>query len=431
MRARRKNREKSERERRRGKRHERKTGKADRGGMTGETRAEETASERRTEKKAIVDDMFLLRDRVCSGGLPAMRKYVSPIEADVATLFREAGYSKIEKIGCGAYGLDLTGETPLDAQAGGNADCPLREAMKDETALFAACLDANGAPRRAAATSGLVALKPTYGAVSRYGIYSAASSGDVAGFVARDAKACATAYGIAARHSDRDGTSEPDEAGTRRAKAERARGIARVVVLDDFLDGVDAATRNRIAEFEAGLNAAGIKTERATCRLIRMSNIPWNVILCAETRANLAKIDGMRFGECPERHSSVDEAYETERTNGFPAMIKCAIAYGAFALESDRYAARFDRALRLRRLVRNEFDRLFETFDAAVLPACSKAAYSESDYASLSPFCENAYSAPASITGLPALVARGVQTIGRMRADEALLDYCERCEAMQ
>ena len=132
---------------------------------------------------------------------------------------------------------------------------------------------------------------------------------------------------------------------------------------------------------------------------------------------------------CIFNFTNIDELYTNSRTEAFGELLKTTILFGSETLSTENYMKVYDKALRMRRVIKEEFNKIFENCDALLLAACSKLKYT-SDFANDKniPFTENKYTAPASITGLPAVVAGGVQLVGKEFSEYALLDIVKMYE---
>jgi aspartyl-tRNA(Asn)/glutamyl-tRNA(Gln) amidotransferase subunit A len=150
--------------------------------------------------------------------------------------------------------------------------------------------------------------------------------------------------------------------------------------------------------------------------------------MCAELCNNENRFEGMKYGYHTKRYQTIGELYTKSRTEAFGILTKTAILYGSEVLAAGNYERCYDKGLRIRRLVAEAFTNEFAHDTAAgqtaiLLPACAKRAYSLADVEAnpYLAFEENRFTAPAAITGLPALVAEGVQLVGPAFSDAALL----------
>ena len=363
-------------------------------------------------KKIVVDDMLLTTDAPTSAGSKILEGYQSPIAADAILRATAAGYVVYDKAPVGEFAIDLLGETasrgakPRD----GILQNAAAEAVLSKTATAALCLDVNGYPRRAAAQTGLICLKPTYGSISRQGVVSVAPSGETVDILAREVEDCRELFNAVTEQS-----------------TIKAPQIRRVAILTSFDDGINDEIKQKINAAVSNLENSGISTTYIENNTILAAKTAWNVILCAELCKNAARYDGIRYGYRTATFSSLDELYTRSRTEGFGDLVKAAILWGAEVRSVQNYQKVYDKSLRVRRVIVNEFSKIFEDFDAVLLPACSSMTYTAEQVETdkYIAFDENRYTAPASITGLPSVISGGVQLIGKADAEEALLDVAK------
>lgn len=360
-------------------------------------------------KRIVADDMFLTTGRASVASSKMLDGYQSLIDAEVLLRAKAAGYILYGIAPAGEFGIDLLGET---AAGGAYIQNGTLKNLSAQTLLWndataALCFDVNGYPRRAAAQAGLVCLKPTHGAISREGIVSVAPSAETVDVLAKSAKDCRELF---------DAVAE-------KGKAE-VSVIRRVAVLTDLQNDVDGDVKQKIETALKNLEKSGIRTTYVENGVFCVAKAAWNVILCAELCKNTARYDGVRYGHRAEKFSTLEELYTTSRTEGFGDLIKAAILYGSEVLSSENYQKIYEKALRVRRVIAEEFAKLFEQFDAVLLPACSSMVYAEEQLKTdkYVAFEENRFTAPASLTGLPAVVAGYVQLIGKANAEHALLN---------
>lgn len=360
-------------------------------------------------KNIIADDMLLTTGIPTSAGSKMLDGYQSFIESEAIMRVKAAGYTLVGKADVGEFGIDLIGETSARGAfvCNGTLKNASAEALIKGDATGALCLDVNGSPRRAAAQSGLVCLKPTYGAISRYGVISVVPSGETVSILAKSTEDCRDLFYALANPNETECTS-----------------VRRVAVLTSLNDGIEEGVKQVIGTAIPKLQNSGISTTYIENRTISLAKAVWNSLLCAELCKSTARYDGIRYGYRAESFSSLEELYTNSRTEGFGDLVKAAILWGSEVLSAQNYKNIYEKALRVRRVIADEFSKLFEDFDAVLLPTCSKIEYTEEEVArdKYIAFEENSYTAPASLTGLPAVVAGGVQLIGKANAEHALLD---------
>lgn len=384
-----------------------------------------TKNDTAAERCVVVDDMILTKDMPTAAGSKMLDGYMSLFDAEVVTKLNNAGYTVAGKANVGEFAIDLVGETsyygvPMDGAALVNAAAAI---VKAGDVPAAVCFDVNGSVRRAAAQSGLVCVKPTYGTVSRYGTIPVACSGETVCVMAEDIDGCRTLLDVLAGHDDKDGTSL-SEAQCDRVKKSDAKPAARVAIVKDLSAGVDADAAAKLAQAKDALAAKGIEVCEIDAAEIAAARIAWNILMSAELCNNVSRYDGVKYGYRTQNFTNIDELYTNSRTEAFGELLKTAILFGSDALSTDNYMKVYDKALRIRRVVAESFDKIFGEFDAVLAPVCSKMSYTEDDVKANKyiAFEENRYTAPASITGLPTVVAGSVQLIGGMFSENMLFE---------
>ncbi len=352
--------------------------------------------------KVILDDMILTKDMPTTAGSKMLCGYMSVFVATVVEKLTEKGFEITGKCPVGEMGIDVAGETCYTGKADIGATLDSADAI--------VCFDVNGAPRRFAAQNGAVFIKPTYGIVSRFGTVGAACSGECVGVMAKAADSCESVLAAIVGKDDRDGTMHADEL-CKKAVAEK-KAIKKVAV---FTMGAD------LGNAKATLEANGIEVTELDAGVIEGANAAWNILMCAELCNNVSRFDGIKYGYRTQNYKNLDELYTFSRSEAFGDLLKTAIIYGSDALSSANYMAKYDKSLRVRRVIVDALAKILAEYDAIMLPACSKKEYDGSESA----FTENKYTAIASISGLPAVISGGVQFIGSAFADGSLLELAK------
>ena len=378
------------------------------------------------EKIIVVDDMILTVDTPTTAGSKMLDGYMSLFESEALTRLSDAGYVLGGKADVGEFAIDLLGETSARGAlvADGTIKNAAAEIVASKDALAAICLDVNGSVRRAAAQSGLVSLKPTYGTVSRYGVIPVACSGDTVSVLASKADDCHEILDVISGHDAKDGTSHSDELCAKLKKTAPRAAVRRVALLTSMNAGIDADVKAKLNAAVDALKESGIEVVLVENEIIASARPAWNVLMCAELCNNVSRYDGVKFGHRAQSFSGIDELYTNSRTEAFGELLKTAIIFGSETLSTENYMKVYDKCLRTRRVIVEEFAKLFAEFDAVMMPACSSMAYTEAQVAANKylAFEENLYTAPASVSGLPAVVAGGVQLVGPAFSENTLLD---------
>jgi aspartyl-tRNA(Asn)/glutamyl-tRNA(Gln) amidotransferase subunit A len=378
-------------------------------------------------KNLVLDDLILTRDLPTTAGSKMLDGYKSLFEAEVVTRLKKAGYTVAGKTNVGEFGIDLLGETSYFgacAKEDGTLVYAANELLEQGAACAAVQLDAQGAPRRGAALSGQVFVKPTYGTVSRFGTISVACSGEAVGVAAKTAADCRAALTAMAGYDEKDGTSLPA------SMYKETGAVKKVAVITDLLDAADAATQEKIAAFQTFLESKGIACTKVENKLLTAAKTAWNALMTAELCNNVSRYDGVKYGYRTKNYTNIDELYTNSRTEAFGTVLKSAILLGSSVLSTNNYDKMYDKSMRIRRLLVEAMNGLFAEYDAVLIPACGKTAYTlaEVEANPYLAFEESLFTAPASITGMPAVVVGGVQLMGPAFSENSLLDVAESYE---
>lgn len=372
-----------------------------------------------------VDDTILVKDYPATAGSKMLETFVPLFSAEAVEKVVAAGYTLSGKTAVGEFGLDLYGETSV------NDICAAATLVADGEVKAALNVDLNGAPRRAAAIKGVTFVKPTYGTVSRYGIIAAACSGEQIGVTAKDADTAAEILGVIAGHDAKDGTSLKQDK-YEYSTDSSAKGM-KVALVKELYAAADDAVKAKIDSAVAAYKKAGAEVEEISVSNLDEIKTAWTILMSAETTNNLSRFDGVKYGYRTEKYKNIDELYVGSRTEAFGFLTKATIIYGSDVLSKGRYEVCYDKALRIRRVAVETLTELFTKdggYDALLMPAYSKAdfeGYPVED-AFQKVFAESLFTAPASITGMPAVVSSGVQLLGDYFCDGKLLALAKTLE---
>lgn len=297
--------------------------------------------------------------------------------------------------------------------------------------------DTGGSIRQPAAFCGCVGLKPTYGRVSRYGLFAFASSLDQVGPLTRTVEDCARVLTVIAGHDPRDTTSEPrpDEDFTRavRDAGKSLAGLRLGIPRDFFGEGLADEVRTAC---EAALERArelGAELVDVELPPTDIASAAYYIIAMAEASSNLARYDGVRYGRrAPDAHT-LEELYVESRSQGFGEEVKRRIMLGSYVLSSGYYDAYFRKAAQTRRLIRDAWCKVLGGCDAIATPVAPVVAWPLGSHATdpLQAYLMDAYTIPVNLAGLPGLslpvglgaesgMPVGLQLIGKA-FDEATL----------
>lgn len=362
-----------------------------------------------SEKAIVLEDMILTKDMPTTAGSKMLDGYMSLFDAEIVTKLKNAGFEISGKASISEFGFDLIG-------------CADPEIVNEAMAVVG--LDVNGTQRRAAAQNSFVNVKSTYGTVSRFGTIPVACSGECASVSAVSAENALQVLSAIIGHDDKDGTSLDEK--TCASIFENNTKAGKIAVLNSFVEGLSPDAKEAFDKAVKSLSDSGIKVEFIDDAVICLSNKAWNVLMCAELCNNVSKYDGVKYGYRAKSFSNIDTLYTNSRTEAFGSLLKKAILFGSETLSTENYMKVYDKALRCRRVIAEAFAKLFENYDALLIPAVSTLDYSGKNEEFV--FEENFYTAPASITGLPAVTVGNAQFIGKAFSEKSLLDLARLVE---
>ncbi len=375
-----------------------------------------------------VDDTLLVKGVEATAGSRILEGFKPLFSAEVVERLLQKGYTLSGKTHVGEFGLDLCGEWSAYAEP----TAPLRgaaaELVKNGSVKAALSVDINGAPRRAAALSGVDFLKPTYGTVSRYGVISTAASGEAVGVSAADAAGIAEVMKVIAGHDEKDGTSLKNESYDYTLQTDLAG--KKVAVVTDLLEKTNEKSKEQLRAATQKLQNQGVMLEEISLDIFEAANTAWQILMTAETCNNLSRYDGVKYGHRTERYKDIDELYVKSRTEGFSFYTKAVILYGSNVLSKNRYQSCYQKALKVRRVMADTMKELFEKYDAVLLPVIGQFSYEPYDIYSAfeTVYKESVFTAMANLIGLPALVSGGVQLMGKAFSESDLLSLAAAME---
>lgn len=301
---------------------------------------------------------------------------------------------------------------------------------------FALGTDTGGSIRQPASFNGVVGVKPTYGAVSRYGVVAMASSTDTIGCFATNADDASLVMEVMAGRDTKDMTTLPDFWQDAPAFTKKKIGLVRQCMTED----VDAEVRARTLEYAESLRSLGYEVEEVDLPMVQYALAMYYIIVPAEVSSNLARYDGVRYGHRAEGVKTLAELYGRSRDEGFVTENKRRIMIGSFVLSSGFFDAYYQQAQKARTLLINEFTQLFAEYDALLMPTAPTPAFRFGEHTAdpVQMYLADIMTVPASLAGLPAIsvpaganaegLPIGVQLIGNYRTDKALLELAASVE---
>jgi len=325
----------------------------------------------------------------------------------------------------------------LDTVAGGSSGGSAAAVAADE-AIVALGSDTGGSIRQPAAFCGVVGLKPTYGRVSRYGLIAFASSLDQIGPLAKDVRDAALLLKVISGHDPYDSTSVdtqvPDYV---KSLGKDIKGMRVAIPKEYFVEGLDPEIKKVVQEALEKIKSLGARTEMVSLPHTAYAVPVYYIIATAEASSNLARFDGVQYGLRVKAEEGVSQAmiemYKKTRGRGFGEEAKRRILLGTFALSHGYYDAYYLKALKVRTLIKEDFDAVFKDFDCIITPTSPTAAFKigEKIEDPLKMYLSDIYTISANLAGVPAIslpcgftkegLPVGLQILARPFAEEQLL----------
>lgn len=403
--------------------------------VTGERtleRAEKLQAGAREAESPLYGVPMAIKDNICTRGIKTscaskiLGDFAPPYDAAVVERLARAGAVSLGKLNMDEFAMGSTSETsyygpvrnPWDLErvpggsSGGGA-----AAVAAGLGWYAVGSDTGGSIRQPASYCGVTGIKPTYGTVSRYGLIAYASSLDQIGPLCRDAADCAAVLDVLMGHDRRDSTSLPGLDSGWKGSGPRVdyghlldgltgdiRGLRIGLPGDCFGDGLDSETRSAVLAAADVLNSRGAEIALLPFPALKYA-VPAYYIIAAEASSNLSRYDGVKYGWRAGEYEGLAELYRKTRTQGFGAEVKRRILLGTFALSSGYFDAYYKKALQVKAVIKDAFDRAFQRCDLLLTPVAPAAAprLGESLSDPLSMYLSDIYTVPANLAGLPAL----------------------------
>ena len=389
-----------------------------------------------------------LKDNIFSKGLETtcaskiLGGFRPPYDATIVKKLNNAGMIMVGKTNMDEFAMGSTTETsyykttknPWDLQrvpggsSGGSA-----AAVAAREVPFTIGSDTGGSIRQPAAYCGVTGLKPTYGAVSRFGLIAYGSSLDQIGPIAPTARDCAAVFDAISGYDEMDSTSMPLEIQALANIEGGVKGMTIGIPKSYFGDGLSAEVRSKIEDAIKVLESEGANVEEFEFSMLDYAVPAYYIIASAEASSNLSRFDGVKYGFRSENAEGLRDVYLKTRTEGFGSEVKKRIMLGAFALSSGYYDAYYNKALQVKALIKQAFDSAFEKYDMILGPVAPTTApkIGESLKDPLAMYLSDIYTVSVNLAGLPGLslpcgfdgegMPVGMQLLGKAFDDAKLL----------
>jgi aspartyl-tRNA(Asn)/glutamyl-tRNA(Gln) amidotransferase subunit A len=354
-------------------------------------------------------DNFLVEGRRAQAGSKILEGYIAPYDATSVRKLKEAGAILMGRTNMDEFAMGSSTENsvffvtanPYDhSRVAGGSSGGSAAAVANNTVLGALGSDTGGSVRQPAAFCGVVGLKPTYGAISRYGVMAMGSSLDVVGPIAKTVTDVEIIFNSIKGADKYDGTSHYPE------KVSETNSSKKIGVIKGLMDigGIDPSIKENYESTLKKLKDLGYEIVEIEIPYINLSLAVYYIIMPAEVSSNMARFDGMKYGYLKSGETLMDDYLET-RGEGFGKEVRRRIMLGTYVLSSGYSEAYYGKANRVREILRKDFDKAFQKVDAIITPTTPTPAFKIGEKAEdpLAMYLADIFTVPADLTKGPAI----------------------------
>lgn len=387
-----------------------------------------------------IKDNICISGETCTAASRMLEHWVAPYDATVIEKLKQQDFISIGKTNMDEFAMGSSTENSafgptrnpwnLDYVPGGSSGGSAAAVAATE-AVWALGSDTGGSIRQPASFNGIVGLKPTYGLVSRYGLLAFASSLDQIGGLTKDVTDAAILLNAIAGYDAKDSTSIPqDKKDYKKALVNNVKGMKIGVPREFFGEGIKPETKETVKKALAFYEKEGAELVDVSIPHINSGVSVYYIIAPAEASSNLARYDGVGFGYRAEGKDIIDMYIKT-RSTGFGEEVKRRIMLGNYVLSAGYYDAYYLKALKVRTLLKQEFDEVYKSCDVIAAPSASGTSFKFGAFSDpLSLYMEDICTVPVNLIGAPSIsipvgfhegMPLGMQLIGKPLGEETII----------
>lgn len=387
-----------------------------------------------------IKDNICISGETCTAASRMLEHWVAPYDATVIEKLKQQDFISIGKTNMDEFAMGSSTENSafgptrnpwnLDYVPGGSSGGSAAAVAATE-AVWALGSDTGGSIRQPASFNGIVGLKPTYGLVSRYGLLAFASSLDQIGGLTKDVTDAAILLNAIAGYDAKDSTSIPqDKKDYKKALVNNVKGMKIGVPGEFFGEGIKPETKEAVKKALAFYEKEGAELVDVSIPHINSGVSVYYIIAPAEASSNLARYDGVGFGYRAEGKDIIDMYIKT-RSTGFGEEVKRRIMLGNYVLSAGYYDAYYLKALKVRTLLKQEFDEVYKSCDVIAAPSASGTSFKFGAFSDpLSLYMEDICTVPVNLIGAPSIsipvgfhegMPLGMQLIGKPLGEETII----------
>lgn len=362
----------------------------------------------------IKDNMCITGTRTtCSSKM--LENFVAPYDATVIEKLNSEDMIYLGKLNMDEFAMGSSTETsalfkthnPWDlSRVPGGSSGGSAAAVSADMAPWALGSDTGGSIRQPASLCGIVGLKPTYGLVSRFGLIAYASSLDQIGPLTKDVTDSAMLLNLIAGHDEKDTTSmDMPKKDYTKSLVNDVKGMKIGVPKEYLGEGTSAEVKEAMLKVVKKYQELGATVEECSLDVGQYASAVYYIIACAEASSNLGRFDGIRYGYRTENFENLKDIYKNSRSEGFGAEVKRRIILGTYVLSSGYYDAYYKKAQKVRTLIKNAYNELFEKYDLLLTPTSPTTAFKIGEKMNnpLQMYMADICTVPVNIGGLPGM----------------------------
>ncbi len=401
------------------------------------------------EKSKFAGIPIGIKDNMCTKGVKTtcsskmLENFVSPYDATVIEKLNNEEIISLGKLNMDEFAMGASTEysafkttrnpwnlnTVPGGSSGGSA-----AAVASQMVPWALGSDTGGSIRQPASLCGVVGLKPTYGLVSRYGLVAFASSLDQIGPITKDVEDAAMLLNVLAGHDEKDSTSaNVEKKDYTKSLVKDVKGLKIGVPKEFFGEGINEEVKQKVEDAIEEYKKQGAIVEECTLDIANEALAVYYITACAEASSNLGRFDGIRYGYRTKNFTNLKDIYKNSRSEAFGAEVKRRIILGTYVLSSGYYDAYYKKAQKVRTIIKQEFEKLFENYDILITPTSPTVAYEVGTKSNnpLEMYLADLCTVSVNIAGLPGIsipcgvdkngMPIGMQLIGKAFDEETLI----------
>ena len=372
-----------------------------------------------------------------------LENFIPPYDATVIKKLKEAGAIILGKVNMDEFAMGGSTENSaffkthnpvnLNKVPGGSSGGSAA-VVAGNLAPISLGSDTGGSIREPASFCGIVGLKPTYGLVSRYGLVAFASSLDQIGPMTKDVTDAAILLNTISGHDEMDSTSAKlDKKDYTKALVNDVKGLKIGLPKEFFAEGVNVEVKEKVLAAAKKFEELGASIEECSLPATEYCLPAYYIIACAEASSNLGRFDGIRYGYRTEKYENIQDIFKNSRSEGFGEEVKRRIILGTYVLSSGYYDAYYKKAQKVRTIVKQNFDKVFEKYDLLLTPTAPTTAFDIGSKISnpLEMYMSDILTVPVNVSGVPAIsipcgndsegMSVGLQLIAKHFDEETLL----------